>query len=283
MREASPVRWAGLALLLGLTWAAAGCAGSDQPSGPSSDPSAAIVDQKRSADEFLLCLSDYAVPASLRDFELEGSLVVWEPTASVVARDQNGQELIYSVPGTEPLAPEVVETALQGGWALEDETLVVLVIDQVDYSTAYATCLDASGYHQPAAVSDPEAETGQSEAIRQESNRWADCARQNGWPDVADAGPVGLSGLSEVVIPSRIDEAGLRALLTACPPYDAAGYAVAAEAWAQGDTDYPAPAFPYLTIAEPDPVKGDWEARNQLLDLLNQLQSEAYAAAVNGV
>ncbi|MDR1214612.1 MAG: hypothetical protein LBK54_11120 [Propionibacteriaceae bacterium] len=282
MRRPGLTRLVGPALLLGLALGAAGCGGSDQPTDPSADASAALVDQKRSADEFLLCLSDYAVPASLRDFEMEGSLVVWEPISSVVARDQDGQELIYSVPGAEPVAPEVTEAALSSGRAVEDGTVVVLVVDGVDYSDAYAVCLDASGYHRPAAVSDPEAGTGQSEAIRQESNRWADCARLNGWPDVADAGPVGLSGLSEVVIPSRIDEAGLRALLTACPPYDAAGYAVAAEAWAQGDTDYPAPAFPYLTIAEPDPVSGDWEARNQLLDLLNQLQSEAYAAAVNG-
>ncbi|MDR1386232.1 MAG: hypothetical protein LBJ44_01315 [Propionibacteriaceae bacterium] len=273
------IRWVGAALCLGLSLA--GCGSSAGPPISSDDPSAQLAEQRRSADEFLLCLADFSVPASLRDLGPAGDSVVWEPTDSVVARDRDGQELVYNVPGGQELDDQALAAAWATGQTTEDGTVVVLVIDGVDHSAAYAACLDASGYHLPMAVADPVILSDEAQAVLDQSNQWAACARANGWPDVADVTPVD-GGLSEVVIPIRVDEAGLRALMAACPAYDAAGYAVAAEAWARGETDYPAPVFPYLTIAVPE-AGGDWTERNHLLDLLNQLQSEAYAAAVAAV
>jgi len=53
------------------------------------------------------------------------------------------------------------------------------------------------------------------------TNRWAACARENGWPDIVDA--IALpddSGLTSLHLPSSITEDQLRQLLEACPNFD---------------------------------------------------------------
>jgi hypothetical protein len=114
-------------------------------------------------------------------------------------------------------------------------------------------------------------------AVLAESNSWAACARAHGWPDIADADPA-AGALAEIEIPASITEDELRRLLADCPPFDAAAYAAAQAAWAAGDTAYPAPEFPYLTIGPASAATGGEAARTELLDLINQLQSEAFAA-----
>jgi hypothetical protein len=110
------------------------------------------------------------------------------------------------------------------------------------------------------------------------SAAWARCARDNGWPDIAD--PAERAGsLPEVVIPVTIASGQLDALLTACPPFDAAAFRAAQKAWAEGDTSSPAPAFPNLTVSPSDGSAAGEAARVQLLEQINQAQAEAIESA----
>jgi len=111
----------------------------------------------------------------------------------------------------------------------------------------------------------PEATTAtldaQASAVLAESASWAACARDHGWPDIADPDPA-AGALAEVVLPATITADELRQLLADCPPFNP-------------DTD----EFPYLTIGAASADTGGEAARTELLDLLNRLQSEAFAAA----
>lgn len=100
----------------------------------------------------------------------------------------------------------------------------------------------------------------QASAVLAESNSWAACARQHGWPDIADADPA-AGALAEIVIPATITADELRQLVADCPPFNPATN-----------------EFPYLTIGPASDATGGEAARTELLDLLNQLQSETFAA-----
>jgi len=95
-----------------------------------------------------------------------------------------------------------------------------LSIDGVDRSDDFATCLKESGYNDNEAsgpiVVDPE-QIAQAVTV---ANTWTACARENGWPDIADiAVPDSIDDVA-VHIPASITEDQLRQLLDACPNFD---------------------------------------------------------------
>ena len=121
--------------------------------------------------------------------------------------------------GTDPEFVKMAEAFLiQGGTGL--------IIDGVDHSEAFARCLDKSGYVHPESSS----LTGSIDAAEaakqvQANNQWTACARENGWPRIADSRmPTDLtwSQWPTVVLPDSITEEQLRQLLKDCPPADGA-------------------------------------------------------------
>jgi len=99
-----------------------------------------------------------------------------------------------------------------------------LIVDGIDYSTAYVSCLDTSGYDEQAAQgSAAQMDPAVAELQVRGNNKWTACARENGWPGIQDSVmPTGTewSEWPKVVLPSTITEDQLRQLLTACPNLD---------------------------------------------------------------
>jgi hypothetical protein len=109
-----------------------------------------------------------------------------------------------------------------------------LVIDAVDYSADYERCYVDTGYTPLELVPeiDPAEELKAKQAEAEVSNEWAACARQNGWPDVADADPPVADGYETyptVVVPGSITVDQLDALLDVCPVFDEEAYLQALE------------------------------------------------------
>jgi hypothetical protein len=278
--------WAGLAGLLLAALALAGCTGT-----PSASSSESIIQQRADAAAFLDCLAQANVPALLYDDDRFGATVVWEATEWVANRDQSGRESVTYQPEATRLSAEEEAFFLGAAEGMTDGPL--LIIDGQDYSQAYSRCLGQTSYVHPSSSTSLSQPTVTSSAggsppaydpaktVLEQTNRWAACARANGWPDISDASyPVPAGQLPLVEIPATITAEQLQQLMVVCPGYDAAAYALAEQAWASGQMDYPTPPSPNLAIAElesdADPV-----AYEQLLDLLNQLLSQAYLDVTN--
>ena len=95
-----------------------------------------------------------------------------------------------------------------------------LTIDGVDHSQDFIRCVTTTGYNdnqaEGPATSNPE-QIQQAVAV---ANTWAACARDNGWPDIADiAVPDSIDDVA-VHLPSSITEDQLRQLLDACPNFN---------------------------------------------------------------
>jgi hypothetical protein len=107
----------------------------------------------------------------------------------------------------------------------------ILVVDGVDYSSQYETCLARSGYaalitkyfqeqadlYASAGLESPQAVQNQVNA----NNKWAACARSHGWL-IADSTvpPTGVTTQPEVKISADIAPDQLRKLLNLCPIFD---------------------------------------------------------------
>jgi hypothetical protein len=98
-----------------------------------------------------------------------------------------------------------------------------LIVDGVDHSEAYARCLEESGYNEQEAWGTPQIDPRQIELQVKANNQWAACARDNGFPNVADTSmPEQLDGSQwpMVLLPTSITEEQVRTLVEACPNFD---------------------------------------------------------------
>ena len=98
-----------------------------------------------------------------------------------------------------------------------------LWVDRTDLSSTYAQCLSLSEYSDRAAWGSDQVDTAMFQRQVDGNNKWAACARENGWPDIKDSVmPTGLanSEYPMVLLPTTITEDQLRALLDACPNFD---------------------------------------------------------------
>jgi hypothetical protein len=78
----------------------------------------------------------------------------------------------------------------------------------------------SSGYVQPSWYGPEEQELAAKQARVEVSNRWAQCARENGYPALRDVDtPVADSGTSwpAIILPADITEGQLVTLVEACP------------------------------------------------------------------
>jgi len=125
-----------------------------------------------------------------------------------------------------------------------------LMIDGVDYSPIYLHCLQVSGYDEEAAYGtinmDAELVARQVDA----NNRWAACARKNGWPMIEDSAIPAAddSDWPATLIPVTIGIPKLKALLKACPNFDPAEQAFMDNWWKTN------PSGGYPVDYMPDPI-----------------------------
>ncbi|MDR0285986.1 MAG: hypothetical protein LBI33_14025 [Propionibacteriaceae bacterium] len=100
-----------------------------------------------------------------------------------------------------------------------------LILDGVDRSSDYVTCLAESGYDESAANSEYQMDPAQVAAQVEANNKWAACVRENGFPEVKDSAvPTVTDGTQwpTVILPGSITPDQLRQLLAACPNFDPA-------------------------------------------------------------
>jgi hypothetical protein len=121
----------------------------------------------------------------------------------------------------------------------------VLLVGTKDYTDLYRRCLNETGYEAPGPPGIDRDELEYKQGVAEASLEWADCARDNGIPDVKDPDPPvadGYRSVSAATVPYSISPDQLREVLTACPPLDLPGRraqeAAMADPSASGD-DFP--------------------------------------------
>ena len=103
------------------------------------------------------------------------------------------------------------------------ESKSYLIIGEVDHTEAFSKCLKESGYTDPVYESDPDEEKKQKELVLEATTEWIKCARDNGFPDLADPAPAKADDWQTyptAILPGTITEAELRTLVDKCPNFD---------------------------------------------------------------
>ena len=158
-----------------------------------------------------------------------------------------------------------------------------LMIDGIDHSEEYAKCLSQSGYTEQAAQGPPaQRDPALAEQQMASNNKWAACARENGWPDVKDSvmpdeddpiwSPV-------VYLPVTITEDQLRQLLEVCPNFDPDQAALKQQwykdnptATSNPDNWTPDPSITFDITSVED--RSDADHLTRLNDILNEQMNE---------
>ncbi|MDR2567001.1 MAG: hypothetical protein LBC97_13300 [Bifidobacteriaceae bacterium] len=233
---------AGLAALAILT--ACGSKESAQPEPTPIGPEEAR--QAATADQFADCLTQAGVPVSVGTSP-DGQKDV-EPVGNgelvVISMGGGGGEIGGDYPSEAAwkaarlAAADLVKAhdpyqAAAMSWASEGELEALggpdpdaryLIIGTTDHTDAFVKCLDQTGYQPSTYAGDPKEilRTHQREA--EAAAKWAQCARENGYPGVKDppAPVLGDRTVPTAVLPASITEADLNALLDRCPNFDMA-------------------------------------------------------------
>jgi len=190
----------------------AGCtSGHDLPT-ISGSPSPS-VDLEAVAKAYYDCMTDAGIEMSI-SANSQGALTIvsFGGGHAVEWQSPDGGAGI-SMPSNAPAGPIDVDGS-QGQEAY-------LTIDGMDHTEAYLQCLAESGYSDGATIVPVSFDPEQIEHALTITNKWASCARENGFPDIHDA--VALpdnSGLTSLHLPYSITEDQLRQLLDACPNFD---------------------------------------------------------------
>jgi hypothetical protein len=204
--------------------------------------------QGETAEALVSCLADAGVRAQLDDSDPDDN------EAAVWIVDEEAHMLC--VPGsfchiTPGGTYQEVEDALAADWDEVNAKYgeagqswldaggqeVLFLVGDKDLSAEYAACLEESGYVDPEyTLNDPEAELAEKQRQVEANLTWADCARQNGWPQVKDPDPPIADDWAtspHVLLPGEMTEAQLSELLRACPIYDAEAHQAEEEEYAR--------------------------------------------------
>jgi hypothetical protein len=103
---------------------------------------------------------------------------------------------------------------------------VYLVIGDEDHTDTFVACLKETRYTGAVVGIDPSEELRQKRFSLEATVRWADCARENGFPNVKDPPNPRADGYvteSRALLPVTITEPALRSLLDKCPAFDPEG------------------------------------------------------------
>jgi hypothetical protein len=154
----------------------------------------------------------------------DGGLYVgfhWREVESAMGRDPAGRAqwaVLTQIPRERDPRQVLAKTVAEYGGGY------VLVVDGVDFSGPFETCHGQYPYAEPdydgyAYGTNPLDEFDGEVSSVMASRTWARCARENGFPTVADPPDpvVDESGLVEVVIPLSTEPAAFEALFEACP------------------------------------------------------------------
>jgi hypothetical protein len=258
--------------------------GSEEPSGGSSESgSPAGSAQRQGAEAFYACLTDAGLPAQLNpvdDSDSGDAAVGWAPDHTVMER----------IPGefsgmTGGQGDEVSQADTDAFFAQGDDTYG-LVIDGVDHTEAYQECHEKSGYTQPQYPQDPAEEAKQRQASADATNEWIACARENGYPNLADVqvSSDDPDAWPQATLPLDTTADQLRALLDACPNFDEdqARAMISGEGNADQWTVQPSIGFEQPTAAESgEDQDAQFDHLTELVEILYEKQEAFYSSEVN--
>ena len=182
------------------------------------------------------------------------------------------------------------QQAMDEFFATASENAVpALVVDGVDHSDVFAQCLAESSYNDINAWGEYQQDPAEMQRQVDSNNKWAACARENGWPDIQDSSvPTDNNTWPVIKLPSTITEDQLRQLVDACPNFDPAQEERLRQWWNDNPTatgypddylpsptiDFDAPDWSTAIVSTTDP---DWkpnsadEADMQRIDNLYQI------------
>ncbi|MDR1440930.1 MAG: hypothetical protein LBJ02_00805 [Bifidobacteriaceae bacterium] len=130
-----------------------------------------------------------------------------------------------AIAGMEELAaPYLTDDAARAARS-EDGSVPYLIVGALDRTEDLAKCLEQTGYESPQLDHSPERELEMKREVVDATIGWVECARQNGFPDMADpAAPRAdnFQTLPTAVLPADVTEAEVRALAASCPTLDIA-------------------------------------------------------------
>jgi hypothetical protein len=269
-------------------------------------PTPAEVDLEITAQAMYDCARTAGVPVAYQVVDGRPIMVAFAADAKVIAVEADGTGWTSGDVSPEEFAAAQREQLRATPAATPQPNAPArLLIDGVDYTEAWTACLTASGYDaaasQAAAATGPTATTT-LDLVVAASNRWAECARANGFPETQDAHlPNGPGETPMAVLPAWITDVQLRQLLEACPNFDPAVEAANAELWSNvteedlaelGYLGYPNgyqaqpvigfdyPAFDGGDPAGTEPDPAVFRRLADLQDILNEARSAYNEAAV---
>jgi hypothetical protein len=270
--------------------------GEDVASLGDAGPSASASTQRLAAEAYHSCLVDAGLPAEIfpvNTDEPDGDAWVSFGAAETVQviPGEGGMTSVSSEGaggsgGGSGITEEEREAFLE---AHQDPESFGLLVDGVDRSADFERCYTESGYTEPEFTADPAAQALFNTRIAEATNTWIACARENGYPDLSDvaASSEDPDYYPNVELPSTITEEALRALLDACPNFDAEAWGEMLDAQSTGTmTEANIPTDPAISIAQPpESMNGDaaaterWEKLNEILW---EKQAEFYESRGDG-
>jgi hypothetical protein len=240
-------------------------------------PSRETSAQRTAAEAYHACLVEAGLPAQIDPVD-DGDAA---GDAFVTFGDHH---VLQSIPGLSDTVSEgnTVEDPISDEDQLaffeshKDPDTFGLLVDGVDYSADFERCFTESSYSEPDFRLNPAEQERQIQGVLDATNTWIACARENGYPDLADipdsSGDTDFYPTAE--LPATIDEPALRALLEACPTFDEDAQREAYDAVTRGES-VEFPAMPSVGIAMPDdpdatlstdsPALAEWQALSQIL------------------
>jgi hypothetical protein len=218
-----------------------GCGGPEEVAslGTVAASSVIAVSQLEAAESYYACLLGEGIPVRFAESPGQQAEVTWEGDVWVVWSERYGFD-VRGDPEVDPM-PGWALSLIEGSVAPADQK-AHLFIDGLDYSEGFAKCVADSAYEHPVYWIDPTDELTYETKLAAVTNEWAACAREHGYPSIADADPPKADNgrtQPEVRIPLSMTVPELRELLVSCHFFDRerAQYEVDAEARGE-DVEY---------------------------------------------
>ncbi|MDR2114275.1 MAG: hypothetical protein LBO75_03230 [Bifidobacteriaceae bacterium] len=245
------------------------------------------AEQETAAKSYYDCLTEAGLPAVLEPQRDGQAWVGFDTDHPVIQCDSEHGCGVQANGKVSDEVAQVLQTRLA---ELEREAVdesgelvrPVLWIGDQDYSEGFSRCLSLSGYRDPEPVGADLTE--ESESIRRKLDagvKWAVCARENGFPEIADPFPPDGQEPSTreavVLLPYDITEDQLRALVEACPPFDVNAHRLYDESLEDGTDDMVPVIDPRIEIALPggpdsDPTPEEAERIERLTTILGETE-----------
>jgi len=268
----------------------------DLPTLGGSTSGSAGSDLETVAKTYYDCMTDAGIDVELQQ-NSQGQLdiVQFSGTQSVMWRSPDGSGGAMPVDKEDPADQQATDDFFS-----DPDGGAALLVDGVDRSDTYAQCLTESGYDEQAAYGSMRPDPAQMEKQVASNNKWAACARENGWPDVEDSSmSPSNSSWPTIVLPSTVTDDQLHQLLQACPNFDPTQQEMILQWWQDNPmaTSYPDDFLPDPSISFDIPSmsasqgpdwtpsaqdEADMERMNHLYDILYEQSNEYYQEHYGG-